>query len=109
MKSLELKRKLSKTVTVHFVCQRKCLLSCHEHIESCLPLSLVDRETIRQEVNNPEMAVLDHPSVYGGDLHQRRRPVRTSASSSLGRSLAVECLQSFLLVQRHIVLFWILI
>lgn len=33
MKSLELKRKPSKTLTVHFACQRKCLLSCHEYIE----------------------------------------------------------------------------
>lgn len=33
MKSLELKRKPSKTLTVHFACQRKCLLSCHEYID----------------------------------------------------------------------------
>lgn len=31
--------------------------------ESYLLLSLVDRETIRQEVNNPEMTVLDRPCV----------------------------------------------
>lgn len=77
--------------------------------ESYLLLSLVDRETIRQEVNNPEMAVLDHPSVNGRDLHQHKRLVQTGASSRLGRSLAVVCFQSFLLLWGHIIMFWIVI
>lgn len=33
IKSFELERKPSKILTVHFACQRKCLLSCHEYIE----------------------------------------------------------------------------
>lgn len=67
-------------------------------IESYLLLSLVDRETIGQEVNNPEVTVLDHPSVNGRDLHQHKRLMQTSASSSLGRCLAVVCFQSFFLL-----------
>lgn len=64
--------------------------------ESYLLLSLLDRDTIRQEVN-PEMTVLDHPSAD------------TSANSRLGRSLAVVCFQSFLLLWGHIVPFWMVI
>lgn len=78
-------------------------------IESYLLLSLVDRETIGQEVNNPEMTILDHPSVNGRDLHRHKRLMQTSASTSLGRSLAVVCFQSFLLLWGHIVPFWLII
>lgn len=63
--------------------------------ENYLLLSLVDRETIRQEVNNPEMTVLDHPSVNGRDLYQYSRLVQASASRKLSRSLAVVCFQCF--------------
>lgn len=77
--------------------------------ESYLLCSLVDRETIRQEANNPEMTVLDHVSVNGRDLYQHRRLVQTSASSKLGTSLAVVCFQSFLLLWGHIVPFWVVI
>lgn len=74
--------------------------------ENYLLLSLVDRETIRQEVNNPEMTVLDHPDVNGRDLYQHRRLVQASASRKLGRSLAVVC---FLHVWGHTVQFWTVI
>lgn len=66
--------------------------------ENYLLLSLADRETIRQEVNNPEMTALDHPIVNGRDLYQHRRLVQASASRKLDRSLAVVCFQCFLLL-----------
>lgn len=69
----------------------------------------MDKETIRQEVNNPEMTVLDHPSVNGRDLYQHRRLVQASASRKLGRSLAVVCFQCFLLLWGHTVPFWTVI
>ena len=71
--------------------------------------SIVNRETIGQEVNNPEMAILDYSSVNERDFHQHKRLVQTSASSRLGISLAVVCFQSFLLLWEHTVLFWIVI
>lgn len=66
--------------------------------ENYLLLSLADRETIRQEVNNPEMTALDHPSVNGRDLYLHRRLVQASASTKLDRSLAVVCFECFLLL-----------
>lgn len=50
--------------------------------ESYLILSLVNKETIRQWVNNPEMTILDHSSVNGKDFHQHADECRQALTSS---------------------------